>query len=71
MLAPKMSVYKSLSGKILRKTRRINSLLNTWISLLNTLLLVQNTLDGCQATNTITDTGIPRSRESGCLVYLS
>ena len=30
MHATKMSVYKSLSGKILRKTRRISSLLNTW-----------------------------------------
>ena len=36
-----------------------------------TLLLARNTLDGCQATNTLTDTGIPRSRESGGLVYLS
>ena len=33
--------------------------------------LVRNTLDGCQATNKITDTGFPRSRESGGLVYLS
>ena len=37
-----------------------------------TLLLVRNTVDGCQATNTITDTGIPRSRESGGLfIYLN
>ena len=35
------------------------------------LPMVRNTLDGCQATNTITDTGIPRSRESSSLVYLS
>ena len=33
--------------------------------------LVRNTLDGCQATNKITDTGFPRSGESGGLVYLS
>ena len=30
MHATKMSVYKSFSGKILRKTRRISSLLITW-----------------------------------------
>ena len=35
-----------------------------------TLLLVRSTLDGCQATNTITDTGIPTSRESDGLIYL-
>ena len=35
-----------------------------------TLLLDRNTLDGCQATNTITDTELPRSRESGGLLYL-
>ena len=29
-LAKNVAVYKSLSGKILRKPRRINSLLNTW-----------------------------------------
>ena len=32
--------------------------------------LVLNTLDGCQATNKITDTGIARSRESFGLVLL-
>ena len=35
-----------------------------------TLLLVRNTPDSCQVTNTITDTGLPRTRESGGLVYL-
>ena len=38
MLAPKMSVYKSLSGKILRNTRGINSLLNTWSYFFLTLI---------------------------------
>ena len=81
MHATKMSVYISLSGKILTKTRRINNLLNTWSYFLPqsrlsskemvTLLLVRNTVEGYQATNTMTDTGVPRSRESGDLVYLS
>ena len=31
--------------------------------------LVRNTLDGCQATNKIMDTGYARSRESGGLVF--
>ena len=82
MHATKMSVYKSLSGKTLRKTRRINSYLKLFLTLIPPTVmrnghiaaaswLVRNTLDGCQATNKITDTGFPRSRESGGLVYLS
>ena len=33
--------------------------------------LVQNTLDGCQATNKITDTGFPgRARAAALFIYL-